>query len=200
MKKAVCTAALALSILLLAGCGAQNSVQNSSPAPAPQSAGQKEVQSMAASKPTSPAKGAPDFTLSDLAGEEVRLSDFAGQNVYIRYWASWCPICLGGLEDLNTLAGEENDFVVLTMVAPGAKGEMNAEDFKEWFAGVENTQNLRVLLDENGSYMQQIGVRGFPTSQWIGPDGAIIKTQPGAVDNAAIVAGFATTAEGGAAT
>ena len=45
---------------------------------------------------------APDFEMMDLNGNTVKLSDFAGEKVYIKYWASWCPICLGGLEDINT--------------------------------------------------------------------------------------------------
>ena len=84
---------------------------------------------------------APDFEMMDLNGNTVKLSDFAGEKVYIKYWASWCPICLGGLEDINTLSAENNGFKVLTIVAPGSKGEKNDEDFKTWFAGVEHTEN-----------------------------------------------------------
>ena len=41
---------------------------------------------------------APDFEMEDLKGNTVNLSDFAGEKVYLKYWASRCPICLGGLE------------------------------------------------------------------------------------------------------
>ena len=32
--------------------------------------------------------------LEDLEGNEVTLADYEGKNVYVKFWASWCPICL----------------------------------------------------------------------------------------------------------
>lgn len=133
---------------------------------------------------------AADFELLDLAGNTVKLSDFSGENVYIKYWASWCPICLGGLEDINTLSGEDNDIQVLTIVTPDHKGEKSAEDFKTWFAGVENTANIIVLFDEKGTYTSAAGVRGYPTSEWIDKGQNIIRIAPGHQDNEMIKAGF----------
>jgi len=36
-----------------------------------------------------PGRPAPDFTLSDLEGNEVRLSDFRGKVVLVNFWATW---------------------------------------------------------------------------------------------------------------
>ena len=133
---------------------------------------------------------APDFEMMDLDGNTVKLSDFKGEKVYLKYWASWCPICLGGLEDINTLSAEENGFKVLTIVAPGQKGEKNMEDFKKWFSGVENTEHITVLFDTDGAYGTQTGVRGYPTSEYIGSDGVMSKLIPGHEDNDAIKTAF----------
>lgn len=135
---------------------------------------------------------APDFEMADLKGNKVKLSDFKGRKVYIKYWASWCPICLGGLEDINTLSAEDNGFQVLTVVAPGQKGEKSMEDFKKWFSGVDNTNNITVLFDTDGAYGAKTGVRGYPTSEYIGSDGVMVKVVPGHADNDTIIDTFKT--------
>ncbi len=43
-----------------------------------------------------PDGAAPNFKLKNASGEEVQLSDFKGQVVYISFWASWCKPCLTG--------------------------------------------------------------------------------------------------------
>lgn len=124
-----------------------------------------------------------DVDLMDVKGESVNLSDYEGKKVYIKFWATWCPICLTGLETLNTLSGEENDFIILTVVSPNFKGEKKSASFVKWFEGVENVSNLTVLLDEGGAFAQKIGLRGYPTSVYIGSDGVLVKTQAGHVNN-----------------
>lgn len=141
-----------------------------------------------ASSPVIMNKGetAPDFALSDLKGGSHRLADLQGKKVYVKYWASWCSICLAGLGDLNTLAGETKDFEVVTIVTPDYKGEKSAKEFTEWF-NRQPYENLTVLLDENGVWAKQFQVRAYPSSFYIGSDGILAKALPGHASNEQII-------------
>lgn len=143
-------------------------------------------------KGTASQQSAPNFTLTDLNGKTHSLKDYAGQKVYVKFWASWCSICLAGLEEVNTLAKEEQDFVVLSVVAPGYKNEKDTAAFKKWFSGVEEAPDLTVLLDEGGKVAEQFQVRGYPTSAYIDSSGKLIQTLPGHVGNEQIIEKFKT--------
>ncbi|HEV8426556.1 MAG TPA: TlpA disulfide reductase family protein [Pyrinomonadaceae bacterium] len=49
---------------------------------------------------------APQFTLKDINGRTVRLSDYQGKVVLINFWATWCPPCRAEMPDLVRLQRE----------------------------------------------------------------------------------------------
>lgn len=126
-----------------------------------------------------------NFDLMTIDGKSLSLESLKGEKVYLKFWASWCPICLAGLEDVDMLSGEMGDFKVITIVSPSYNGEMDKDKFIEWFEGL-GIENMTVLLDEKGSVAKQYGVRGYPTSVFIGSDGVLIKSIPGHIDNQSI--------------
>lgn len=125
---------------------------------------------------------APDFTFLTLDGDTVSLADFKGEKLYVKFWASWCPICIGGLEEIDTLSAEAEGFKVITVVTPNFRGEKSEEDFKAWYDPME-TPNMTVLLDVDGTFAREFGVRAYPTSAYIGSDSTLIKVAPGHADN-----------------
>lgn len=134
-------------------------------------------------QPLNKGEAAPAFDLVDLEGNPHDLSKYAGKKVYVKFWASWCSICLAGMEELNALAGEDPDFEVLTIVSPSSNAEKDSESFAKWFSGLDNASNITVLLDEGGTVFDEYGVLAYPTSTYIGSDGVMVKSAPGHFSN-----------------
>ena len=123
-------------------------------------------------------------TLKDVNGMNYSFGK-DGKSTYVKFWASWCPICLSGLEDINSLSKEMKDFEVVTVVSPGLVGEKKTEDFKKWYKSL-GYKNIKVLLDEKGELTKMLNVRVYPTSVVVNKDGKVEKVLPGHLEKAEI--------------
>lgn len=133
-----------------------------------------------------------DFSLDDIDGKQVSLSQFRGKTVYVKFWATWCPLCLAGLEDFTDLAKSyesSGDVAVLSVVAPGLNGEMRKEDFISWAKGQQIA--FTVLLDETGAINRFFEVRAYPTSVFLDENGRQIKKIVGEASKEAIAGALA---------
>ena len=59
---------------------------------------------------------APDFTVLDVDGNEVALSDMKGKPVVINFWATWCYFCGSEMPDFEEMYQQYGDEVVFMMV------------------------------------------------------------------------------------
>ena len=123
-------------------------------------------------------------TLKDVNGMNYSFGK-DGKPTYIKFWASWCPICLSGLEDIDNLSKEKKDFEVVTVVSPGLVGEKKTEDFKKWYKSL-GYKNIKVLLDEKGELTKMLNVRVYPTSAILNKSGKVEKVLPGHLEKAEI--------------
>jgi len=60
---------------------------------------------------------APDFQAQDHTGKMVKLSDFRGKVVLLRFWGSWCETCKAEQPSLEDLAGNVDDLAVLAVAS-----------------------------------------------------------------------------------
>lgn len=123
-------------------------------------------------------------TLKDVNGMSYSFGK-DGKPTYVKFWASWCPICLSGLEDIDSLSKEMKDFEVVTVVSPGLVGEKKTEDFKKWYKSL-GYKNIKVLLDEKGELTKMLNVRVYPTSAVLNKSGKVEKVLPGHLEKAEI--------------
>lgn len=111
---------------------------------------------------------APDFTLTNLAGNEVSLFDFVGEKiVFINFWASWCPPCRAEMPYIQQIHENNKDKVkVLTVNLRESRQKVN--EFVE-----NNDYNFTVLLDKKGEIAQNYLVRGVPKTFVVDKNGII---------------------------
>jgi cytochrome c biogenesis protein CcmG/thiol:disulfide interchange protein DsbE len=103
---------------------------------------------------------APDFTLKDLKGRDVSLSDYRGHIVILDFWASWCPPCNETIPELVAL---QNKYGQKGVVVLGIAIDDGSSDASALFAfSKEHGINYPILVGSDiveGIYE----IRGIPT-------------------------------------
>ena len=178
MKKIMFAGLSLLSLAVLMACGEKETKKTQAPQQAPKQQQQTPVQQIAVGKE------APDFTLQSMDGKEVKLSDYKGKKVYLKFWASWCGPCKKSMPELMELAAKpDRDFEILSVIAPGIQGEKTVEQFPQWFQD-QGYKDIPVLYDTKATTFQAYQIRSIPTEYLIDSQGKIGKIQFGAISNA----------------
>jgi peroxiredoxin len=119
-----------------------------------------------------PATGyaAVDFTLPDLAGTPVRLSDLRGKIVFVNLWATWCPPCRAEMPSMQALYDrlKGRDFAMLAIAE-----DTNPADVTAFVQELGLT--FPILLDTDNRLPGRLGVTGYPETFVIDRDGRVIK-------------------------
>ena len=129
---------------------------------------------------------APGFTLKDLDGKTVNLSDYRGRPVLLNFWATWCGPCRGEMADLQVVyeAHKDQGFTVLAVDL-----EENANVVRSFMQSRGLT--FLALLDSDGQVGHRYKVEAIPTSFFLDRDGVIRDKQIGSMNRSRIEAGLA---------
>ncbi|MEZ4510588.1 MAG: redoxin domain-containing protein [Chloroflexota bacterium] len=119
---------------------------------------------------------APVFALTDLEGESVTLSDYAGRPVLLNFWATWCPPCRVEMPELQKAFEAHQDDNLAILAINQAETRAEVEPF---FAEMGLT--FTSLLDNDGTVGQLYGASNLPTSVFISPAGEITAVHRGAL-------------------
>ncbi|HJF30751.1 MAG TPA: redoxin domain-containing protein [Sporosarcina psychrophila] len=124
----------------------------------------------------------PDFELSTLSGDVVKLSDLKGKKVMLNFWASWCGPCKAEMPHMQKYYKKykEADNVEIIAVNLTTEEKRGIKGVKEFIAAYKLT--FPVPLDKEGTVMKDYQILPIPTTFLIGTDGKISQKIVGPMD------------------
>lgn len=123
---------------------------------------------------------APDFIMTDLNGNEVKLSDFFGKPVILNFWASWCGPCKSEMPDFETVYNEYKDDINFLMVNLTDGSRETVKTASEYIKKAGYT--FPVYYDTKYEGASAYGVSAVPCTYFIDKDGNGIAQGRGALD------------------
>ncbi len=122
---------------------------------------------------------APDFTVYDIDGNPVHLSDFKGKPVVLNFWASWCGPCKMEMPDFNEKyleLGEDINFIMVNSTDGSRETVEIASEF------IKSTgYSFPVYYDNDSDASMKYGVYSLPTTFFIDADGNFVTYATGAI-------------------
>jgi thiol-disulfide isomerase/thioredoxin len=124
--------------------------------------------------------GVPDFTLEDLAGQPVRLSDFKDKTVILSFWASWCDPCVAEFPSMVKLVEFFKGQVVMVAVSADHTKEDIMSFLKPY--GGQPPPHVVVLWDKEKTIPELYGTEVLPESFILGRDLKLVRKVAGSED------------------
>ena len=130
----------------------------------------------------------PEFTVYDLDGKEVHLSDFFGKPIVLNFWASWCGPCQMEMPDFNEKyleVGEEVQFLMVNMTDGSRETVESASAFI-----AEQGYSFPVYYDTDLDAATVYSVYSLPTTYFIDVEGYTVARATGAISGETLQRGI----------
>jgi len=114
-------------------------------------------------------KEAPGFTLVDLSGKKVSLSDFQGKPVLVNFWATWCVPCR---EEMPWLQQFSRQYAPQGLTILGIVTDSPGKDAVQK-AAQKSGVTYPVLISDDNTENAYGGVDQLPMSFYVGRDGKV---------------------------
>ena len=125
-------------------------------------------------------KLAPDFTVYDLEGNEVHLSDYFGKPIIVNFWASWCGPCKMEMPDFDAAYATYKDDIIFLMVNM-TDGSRETVEVASAFI-TDSGYSFPVYYDTDYSAAITYSVSSLPTSYFLNEKGELVAHAKGAID------------------
>ncbi len=115
---------------------------------------------------------APEFSLRDMAGKAVSLSDYRGRVVVVEFWASWCEPCRLAIPEMNSIYKKYKDRAVLLAISVD-------RDISDVAPVVKEEKILYPVLFDDMDVNRAYRVSAVPSTFLINKAGRIAKVHKG---------------------
>jgi peroxiredoxin len=121
-----------------------------------------------------PGAVAPDFAVTDINGQPIKLSDHRGKAVIINYWSVYCDYCREEMPALvKTYQANQGKLNIIGIDINDEPGEV-----RDFISQLNIT--YPIVIDNTGDMVYKYRVVGRPTSIFINKEGVITGVIPGA--------------------
>ncbi len=116
----------------------------------------------------------PDFTLSDLNGDPKSLADYKGKALVINFWGTFCEPCVTEMPEFQRQYEKWKDEGLVIVAINLSENTLTVNNFVK-------SMNLTypILRDSGRKTERKFGVRQYPTTFFVKPDGNIMEIFPG---------------------
>jgi thiol-disulfide isomerase/thioredoxin len=112
------------------------------------------------------------FSLTNLEGKQIKLSDYMGKVVVLDFWATWCGPCRASFPGMQELVNEyKNKNVEFLFIDTWQEGTPNAINKEVSKFVKENSYNFHVLFDYKNDIVTKYKVESIPTKIVIDKNG-----------------------------
>ncbi|MCR4033579.1 MULTISPECIES: TlpA disulfide reductase family protein [Flavobacterium] len=116
-----------------------------------------------------------DFTLKNLEGKDVKLSDYRGKVVILDFWATWCGPCKASFPKMQELVNKYKDKEVTFLFVNTFENKKEDEVLKNVTAYMtEKKYNFNVVFDSKTEVGNGYKIQSIPTRILISKDGNIL--------------------------
>jgi thiol-disulfide isomerase/thioredoxin len=136
---------------------------------------------------TEPDYSAPDFTMLDKDGNQVKLSDFFGKPIILNFWASWCGPCKSEMPDIQEFYekyGEKVHFLIVNCTDGSRETLDTAKAFIE-----DSGYTFPVYFDTTSMGAYTYGASSIPLTFFIDANGDLMAYYMGAMSESILQQG-----------
>ena len=123
---------------------------------------------------------APDFTVYDVNGNPVKLSDYFGKPIVLNFWASWCGPCKSEMPDFQEKYQELEGSVQFLMINMTDGSRETVETASAFL--LEQGYTFPVFYDIDYDAAYTYGISSLPTSIFIDSEGNLVTYAISAID------------------